>query len=50
MDTTDLAQRIARGARRALARGITLVERARPGRPAQGAEALGPISRCRERK
>ena len=48
MDTTDLAKRIAAGERRALARGITLVESARPDHQAQGAEVLANLPRDRQ--
>ena len=48
MDTTDLADRIARGERRALARGITLVESARADHQAQGAEVIAALPRDRQ--
>ncbi|MEP1964226.1 methylmalonyl Co-A mutase-associated GTPase MeaB [Tateyamaria sp.] len=48
MDTTDLAQRIAAGERRALARGITLVESARADHQAQGAEVIAALPRNRQ--
>lgn len=48
MDTTDLAQRIAAGERRALARGITLVESARADHQAQGAEVIAALPRDRQ--
>ncbi|MEO0633940.1 MAG: methylmalonyl Co-A mutase-associated GTPase MeaB [Pseudomonadota bacterium] len=48
MDTTDLATRIARGERRALARGITLVESARADHQAEGAEVIAALPRERQ--
>lgn len=48
MDTTDLAQRIAMGERRALARGITLVESARADHQAQGADVIAALPRDRQ--
>ena len=48
MDTTDLATRIAAGERRALARGITLVESARVDHQAQGAEVIAALPRDRQ--
>ena len=48
MDTTDLADRIAAGERRALARGITLVESAREDHRVLAAEVLGALPRDRQ--
>ncbi|WP_299281275.1 methylmalonyl Co-A mutase-associated GTPase MeaB [uncultured Tateyamaria sp.] len=48
MDTTDLANRIAAAERRALARGITLVESARPDHRAQALEVLAALPRDRQ--
>ncbi|WP_299151158.1 methylmalonyl Co-A mutase-associated GTPase MeaB [uncultured Tateyamaria sp.] len=48
MDTTDLAHRIAAAERRALARGITLVESARPDHRAQALEVLAALPRDRQ--
>ena len=48
MDTTDLATRIAAGERRALARGITLVESTRDDQRAQAAEVLAALPRDRQ--
>ncbi|MEO0381299.1 MAG: methylmalonyl Co-A mutase-associated GTPase MeaB [Pseudomonadota bacterium] len=48
MDTADLAMRIASGERRALARGITLVESARADHQAQGAEVIATLPRDRQ--
>ena len=48
MDTTNLAQRIAAGERRALARGITLVESARADHQTQGAEVIAALPRDRQ--
>ncbi len=48
MDTTELASRIAAGERRALARGITLVESTRADQRAQAAEVLNALPRDRQ--
>jgi len=48
MDTQDLADRIAAGERRALARGITLVESARADHRAQAAQVLAALPRERQ--
>lgn len=48
MDTTDLAERIAAGERRALARGITLVESAREDHRVLAGEVLGALPRDRQ--
>ncbi|MEX0308896.1 MAG: methylmalonyl Co-A mutase-associated GTPase MeaB [Tateyamaria sp.] len=48
MDTQDLADRIASGERRALARGITLVESARTDHAAQAAQVLAALPRDRQ--
>ena len=48
MDTQDLADRIAAGERRALARGITLVESAREDHKAQAAQVLAALPRDRQ--
>ncbi|MEL6467571.1 MAG: methylmalonyl Co-A mutase-associated GTPase MeaB [Pseudomonadota bacterium] len=48
MDTQDLAARIAAGERRALARGITLVESGRADHRAQATEVLGALPRDRQ--
>lgn len=48
MDTSDLATRIAAGERRALARGITLVESTRDDQRAQAAEVLSALPRARK--
>ncbi|GGX59978.1 ATPase/protein kinase [Tateyamaria omphalii] len=48
MDTKDLAERIAAGERRALARGITLVESGRADHRAQATEVLAALPRDRQ--
>ncbi|MEM8653415.1 MAG: methylmalonyl Co-A mutase-associated GTPase MeaB [Pseudomonadota bacterium] len=48
MDTEDLAARIAAGERRALARGITLVESARADHRAEAAQVLAALPRDRQ--
>ncbi|WP_299771291.1 methylmalonyl Co-A mutase-associated GTPase MeaB [uncultured Tateyamaria sp.] len=48
MDTKDLAERIAAGERRALARGITLVESGRADHRVQAAEVLAALPRDRQ--
>lgn len=48
MDTIDLARRIAAGERRALARGITLVESARTDHQTQGGEVIAALPRDRQ--
>ncbi|MBT7446446.1 MAG: methylmalonyl Co-A mutase-associated GTPase MeaB, partial [Tateyamaria sp.] len=48
MDTTDLAARIVAGERRALARGITLVESTREDQNTQAAEILASLPRDRQ--
>ncbi|WP_147114856.1 methylmalonyl Co-A mutase-associated GTPase MeaB [Tateyamaria sp. syn59] len=48
MDIQDLSRRIAAGERRALARGITLVESGRADHRAQAAEVLGALPRDRQ--
>ena len=48
MDTGDLAMRIANGERRALARGITLVESARADHQEQGAQVIAALPRDRQ--
>ncbi|WP_415404148.1 methylmalonyl Co-A mutase-associated GTPase MeaB [Tateyamaria sp. SN3-11] len=48
MDTIDLAERIAAGERRALARGITLVESAREDHRVLAGEVLGALPRDRQ--
>ena len=48
METTELADKIARGDRRALARAITLVESARPDHRAQAAEVLAALDTTRQ--
>ncbi|MEX0367625.1 MAG: methylmalonyl Co-A mutase-associated GTPase MeaB [Ruegeria sp.] len=48
MDTQELADRIASGERRALARGITLVESARADHAAQAAQVLAALPRDRQ--
>ena len=48
METTELAEKIARGDRRALARAITLVESARPDHRAQAAEVLAGLDPSRQ--
>ena len=48
MDTTDLAARIVAGERRALARGITLVESTREDQNTKAAEILASLPRDRQ--
>ncbi|MEM9578811.1 MAG: methylmalonyl Co-A mutase-associated GTPase MeaB [Pseudomonadota bacterium] len=48
MDTADLAERVGKGERRALARAITLVESARADHRAQAAELLQALPRDRQ--
>ncbi|KEJ89798.1 methylmalonyl Co-A mutase-associated GTPase MeaB [Sulfitobacter donghicola] len=48
MDITDMAQRICAGERRALARGITLVESGREDHRAQATELLAAVGKSKE--